>query len=515
MRTWGRDRFLNGCGPAAALAMGLAACAFGQVLEFNLDGSAGGRAGGKALNARLGQGVKFVKSVEGQGVEPTVQAPAVIIPVPDDVWKPAGTLAFMMRLSRTIRFDQARPSMPLVNCPMFELTVTEDRKHVVLGATMFRAGEAPGTREERRRIAAATTGRLFWSHLKGGKWYHFAFTWDAAKGRMDTYLNGSIQQEMRLRRHWLSWTPPANPNGPLEIGGVLGEGERACRFAIDSVRLYPKFMNETEMAATLKGRPGFALAGEGRWDIEGPLDLKPYKLTLVYETDFSKTLNYIHEDELFEGKKRVRLPEGKDWVLEGRGKAWTEKGTCIVKSTDEERPGHLVLWNTRLFPESFLLEFGMSPKDSRAGLAIIFFATRNLQGGSPFDLGLPKRAGSFRTYHSGALNGYHASYWATNAFDGGILRRTTNLRKNAGFFMPCAGIDRIGGAGPGPHKVRLLKVGNRIRIETRGRMALVFDDDGNTYGPVWKDGWIGLRQMGHSRQVTYTHFKVWKVQARE
>ena len=175
---------------------------------------------------------------------------------------------------------------------------------------------------------------------------------------------------------------------------------------------------------------------------------------------------------------------------------------------------HHVLWSTRRFPKSFLLEFGVSPINANIGLTIVFFATRSLEGGSPFDLGLPKRAGNFRTYHSGALNGYHCSYWATNPADGGILRRTTNLRKNCGFAMPAAGIDRIGGEGPGPHRVRILKVAGKIRAETRGKLALIFDDDGKTYGPVWKDGWIGLRQMGHSEQVSYTHFKVWKVEAK-
>jgi hypothetical protein len=81
--------------------------------------------------------------------------------------------------------------------------------------------------------------------------------------------------------------------------------------------------------------------------------------------------------------------------------------------------------------------------------------------------------------------------------------------------MPCVGIDRIGGEGPGPHRVRVLKVGNRIQIETRGRIAVDYTDDGKTYGPVLKDGFIGLRQMAHSRQVSYTHFKVWKVDPKD
>ena len=80
--------------------------------------------------------------------------------------------------------------------------------------------------------------------------------------------------------------------------------------------------------------------------------------------------------------------------------------------------------------------------------------------------------------------------------------------------MSC-GIDRIAGEGPGPHRVRVLKVGGKLRVEARGRIAAAFDDDGSTYGSVWGSGAIGLRQMGHTHRASYTHFKVWKVQPRD
>ena len=122
---------------------------------------------------------------------------------------------------------------------------------------------------------------------------------------------------------------------------------------------------------------------------------------------------------------------------------------------------------------------------------------------------MPRRGGVFKNYHSGALNNYHCSYWAVSSQ--GVGRRTANLRKNYGFALPSCGIDRIEGKGPGPHKVRLLKVGNEIRLETRGRVSLAFDDDGKTYGPVWGAGRLALRQMGHTHKASYTHFKVWRV----
>ena len=529
MTTLRRHVLLSRCCLAAVFVVALPACAARPVLEFHLNGSLEGRAGEQKLMAQLAPGAKFVQSAEGQGLAPGPKGPAVIIPVPDNLWKSAGTLAFRFRPSRTVRFAREKAlSTALVSCPVFRILLMERKRHLILRAAMAH----DGTEKDRRVLRASTRGQVSWSHLKGGEWYHFAFTWDAAAGRMDTYLNGSIQQEMRLVRRWHPWRPPAKPTGALEIGGAFGQGGTEARFAVDSVRLYAEFMDEARLAATLKGRSNFTLRDEGRWDLEGSLDLSPYKLTLVYANDFDKPLNFIHEKKLFapggmykplepaaKGRKRRRpqhdnkrvaeVPRDAPWVLEGGGQAWTDKGRCHVKSDRNQ-----VLWNTREFPANFLLEFGMSPINHRCGLTIIFFATRNLRGGSPWEMWMKSRDGDFRTYHSRELNCYHCSYWACNPFDGGILRRTTNLRKNCGFFMPATGIDRIGGRGPGPHRVRLLKVGGKIRLETNGRLSLVFDDDGKTYGPVWKDGWIGLRQMGHSKQVSYTHFKVWKVEPR-
>nr|MBC8374241.1 DUF1961 family protein [Planctomycetota bacterium] len=146
-----------------------------------------------------------------------------------------------------------------------------------------------------------------------------------------------------------------------------------------------------------------SLDGEGRTDYGGPLDLAPYRLTPVYEADFTKPLGVVHEDELFDGDRRARLPEGKDWVLEGPGRAWTDEGRLHLESFKPQENGHVVLWSTRVFPEDFLLEFGMSPKDSENGLNIVFLGATSREGGGIFDLDLPHRGGIFKDYHSGAL----------------------------------------------------------------------------------------------------------------
>ena len=387
----------------------------------------------------------------------------------------------------------------LVDCPVLRADLSEDRTRVTLQVSLPSSGEY----EPR--------GTIFFSHLKGGQSYHLALAWDADQGKLEAYLNGVIQQEMRLRDAGRPWQAPDAPSGPLRLGGSLGRGDERARIAVASVTLWRDFLNEEALAATLRDRKLEPLHGEGRTDFPGRIDLSPYKLTPVYQADFSRPLHLVHEEDLCDGDRRVRRPAGEDWVLEGPGRAWTQDDQLHLESLQPQQSGHVVLWSTRVFPQDFLLEFGMSPKDSQKGLNIVFVCAASREGGGIFDLGLPPRRGVFKNYHSGALNSYHVSYWACSESQGGIARRTSNVRKNHGFFLVSCGIDRIAGEGPGPHRVRLLKVGGKLRVETRGEMAAAFDDDGLTYGPVWGSGAIGLRQMGHTHRASYTHFQVWKV----
>ena len=66
---------------------------------------------------------------------------AVVVPVPDKFWQPQGTLAFRLQTSRTLRFSKAKPlSVPLVKCPLFTLTLTEHKRHLVLKADLAHDG---------------------------------------------------------------------------------------------------------------------------------------------------------------------------------------------------------------------------------------------------------------------------------------------------------------------------------------------------------------------------------------
>lgn len=237
------------------------------------------------------------------------------------------------------------------------------------------------------------------------------------------------------------------------------------------------------------------------------LDLARYELKLLCEADFSKPLNVVKEASLFQNGQRVRQPAGAEWVLEGQASAFTTNGLLHLRNEGS----HLVCWNTREFPASFLLEFAVAPTNVNLGLNIIFFAAKGKNGESIFDVSQPLRAGEFKTYHSGALNCYHVSYWAVDP--AGKERGTTHFRKNAGFHLVAAGRDFIAGQGPGPHRVRLLKVGPHLTLEVNGKISCEWEDDAKL-GPVPQGGLIGLRQMEHTGESTYAGFKVWSVQPR-
>jgi hypothetical protein len=430
------------------------------------------------------------------------------VQTPAGVWRPEGSFEFRLRTLGEVgpRAAKGKP-ICLLRTPMFTLTLAQTPQLVLLTIAMAHDGSL-----SEQEAAATAGGNVFLAFLRPELWYHCMLTWNAARGDLDFYLNGCVQEEIRLLRRRPVWPAPHAPAGPIEFNGILNPGEPdEIRLQGGPAQLWPTCFSEQQVQARIAGQPSFELTGEGRWDYAGALPVSDQDLSLLLDADFHQPLKMMHESALFDGEQRVREPADVDWVLEGPGRAQARDGVCTITSNDDSRLSHLVLWHTRCFPDNILVEFEMSAADTTRGLAILFFATRSRSGGSPFELGLEKRDGVFTRYHSGQINGYHVSYWACNVQEeGGIPRRTANLRKNRGFRMISVGVDRIGGEEPVYHRVRLLKQGGRILLETRGRVALIHHDTGR-HDPIWTDGWIGLRQMGSSHQVHYRHLRVWSV----
>ena len=406
--------------------------------------------------------------------------------VPDSLWDNRGSIAFEFKLS-----EERSSGQDLLNCPPLYLML---RGNFIWPE--FSAAPTPeGARAERIQFA----------FFHPEQWYHLTVCWDGPGSRMRLYLNGDLQQLANMHR----WTRDQF-SGPM----ILGDEHIVVR----NVSMFDGFADEDFVKGLLVDLDLVPLDGEGREVYEGPMETDRYDKRLLYETDFSGDAKIVHEQELFKNGERVEPADDTDWVIEGRAAAEITDGKMVVSCSTEGDPSnnHAVLWNTRVFPENFLLEFEMTPKDPGTGLAIIFFcASAREGGGSVFSKGLPERDGHFTRYNRGAINCYHTSYWASGG-DGSRL--TTNLRKNHGFKLVALGDENIAATtmdvrteDAGPFKVRLMKLGNKIQLETRDQLVLSWEDDGKEFGPVYGAGQIGLRQMGHAGQVSYDAFKVYEI----
>lgn len=407
--------------------------------------------------------------------------------VEDRMWSNQGSISFEFKLSG----EASESAQNLLNCPPLNLLL---RNNFIWPE--FSAVPTPeGARAERIQFA----------FFNPEQWYHLTVCWDGPGSKMRVYLNGELQQLASMHR----WTTEQF-SGPMLLGDE--------HIVVRNVAMFDGFAGETFVKEMIGDLDLVALSGEGREVYQGPMKTDQYEKRLVYETDFSENPKIVHEKELFLEVERTELADDAVWVIEGSATAEVLNGKMVVTSSPEGNPSqnHAVLWNTAVFPENFLLEFEMTPKDPGKGLAIIFFcATAKEGGGSVFSKGLPERDGHFTRYNRGALNCYHTSYWASG---GNGSRLTTNLRKNHGFKLVALGDENIAATTmdmqsthKGPFKVRLIKAGSKIQLETRDLLVLSWKDDGEKYGPVYGAGQIGLRQMGHAGQVIYDNFRVYEI----
>ena len=227
-----------------------------------------------------------------------------------------------------------------------------------------------------------------------------------------------------------------------------------------------------------QGHEGSAGNSAGHGEVFIPTDVN--WADPVYETSFEHSGNL------------------EDWILEGGQSIRIVDGSLVLSSDSTDRDDHLVAWLRKEIPADFLLEFTLRPKNRSEGLNIVFFNARGVNGEHVFDPGLQPRDGTFRQYHSGDLNSYHISYWAGE-------RDATHLRKNVGFDLVATGKDLVRSAPAEAFQtLRVYKRGGMIRLMVDDVVALEWEDDGKTHGPVHEhSGWIGLRQMGHTGSTEY------------
>jgi hypothetical protein len=161
----------------------------------------------------------------------------------------------------------------------------------------------------------------------------------------------------------------------------------------------------------------------------------------------------------------------------------------------------MVVWNNRIFPADFLLEFDMNPEGSTSGLTIVFFCATGPAGKDIFDLSLPPRRADYPTYHSGAISNYSDAYWSRNTEEESASSR---LRRNPGFQLVAEGPSLTKGPTNRTYKIRISKRGSHIEAAIDGKVALSWTDPQTPLGA----GRIGLRSMEGVTAVTYSNFTV-------
>ncbi len=432
---------------------------------------------------------------------------------------PKGTLSFTFKLEETL-YPSELPGRPprerrveLVSTPLFNVRLDAKSRVVLMDIELQRV-------PEKGPLGRGLT-RTMLNHVKGGQWYHVAYSWDIAENRFDVYLNGTLQEHITNIDvpYWEDGQPPLTggvtlfPADGIEFGSIsvlpeVGEGEELPdQVATEASKVPP-------------------MSGESRTLYKGGLPLEGFKKELLFEAAFDHPENIETEEALFEGDQRVRQPS-KDWLVEAMGTARIQDESLILESENNPElqrwengapiwePGkhqkHVVVWLTKRMPDNILVEYTMEPVDSQQGLHILFFAARGPEGVSIFQEGLKAREGDFRNYilNPDEFQSYHISWWSSPQT---ADRRSSNLRKNNNFYLLSSGDDRINRKGEKPYRIRLLKQGGRIQGEVDGVKVIDYLDKGDVFGPVFTDGYLGLRMMGQSKKISIRDFKVWKVE---
>lgn len=187
-----------------------------------------------------------------------------------------------------------------------------------------------------------------------------------------------------------------------------------------------------------------------------------------------------------------------DWVREGVPTlSFGEAGMRLSNGMDASagQAANYLFWAPPVIEGNFRATWRFRPIEE-PGLAMFWFCAAGRGGEDLFDPRLAPRAGQYRQYHTGDINGYHLSYFRRkNADERGF--HTCNLRKSHGFHLVCQGADPIPSVEDvqGPFQIELVKLGQRIGFAINGLPVLVWEDTGAVGGPPLQAGRIGFRQM--------------------
>ncbi len=322
---------------------------------------------------------------------------------------------------------------------------------------------------------------LFLPLLPGGQWYHLAGRWDSETGVFDMFLNGL---PLRIPGTGIaSWTI-----GPEIVAFSHGEN-------VEGIELSTDFWSDDTIVkkASERGHGDIApLAGYGPTP---PMpDVEAMKGAMIYAADFG-------DKGALDG-----------WTMEGPGVYETgSDGWMSMESTEIDSggpgDGHFVFWAPPKLPADFIAEFDFQAISDQ-GLCILLFAAEGKNGEDIFDPSLKKRDGHFGGYIRGDINCQHISYYANIPTNPG--RITSNLRKNAGFYLVSNGPPGVPMNSKDVHKIVLVRKDGRVMLGVDGATIIDWQDDGVKYGPVLGNGHFALRQMKWMK-ARYQNFRLYSV----
>ena len=305
----------------------------------------------------------------------------------------------------------------------------------------------------------------------GSGFFCYGFAWGINNGLLDRDL-----YEKPMIKAWKELAKHVNREGRL--GYVQPVGKDPKPYDEDSWQEF--------------GTGAFLLAASEYINfLKNPVKKPPVtykKQALFYQNDFASTTDL------------------KDWVLEGEARAVVKNGWLEMYSPNEK--SHHVFWCPKELPANFMAEWELQNLNPKAGLCIVFFAAKGVNGLDVMHPSQKKRTGIFSQYTKSDLNNYHISYYTNNPKKPN--RPFAHIRKNKGFVTVQFGERGIPAQSTDIHKVHLIKKENHISMAIDGREIINWKDDGKKYGLVHQEGKFAFRQMQWSH-YRYRNLKVWNI----
>jgi uncharacterized protein DUF1961 len=309
--------------------------------------------------------------------------------------------------------------------------------------------------------------RMALSYFESGKSYNLTYSWNAKKGLLDCYLNGSF-----LRGHSDSWRKE------VDFQSVeLPKGD----YILEDVSYSNDYFNGKQVASLLGVNFPVASIEEIGQNFGGA-KFKAPKMKVVYANPMAAQRDL------------------KDWVMEGPGKLVFKDGWTEIESPStppQDCSGHQTFWCPFECPEDYLLEWEFKTINGK-GLCILFIDAKGLNGEDVLGDKLAPRNGNFPLYWKGDFRNYHFSF-----LDGG---RWIRVNKNPFKTLFCQGYRPAYEKGK-TYKMSLLKQGNTITMAIDGVICFVAEDEKEKYGTPWHGGKMAFRQMLPSH-TAYRNFKI-------